>query len=45
MNEPPESMMGGGISPTISARDYKGAIKILEDGNKVDKVGGHKPRS
>lgn len=21
---------GGGISPTISARDFKGAIKILE---------------
>ena len=24
------------ISPTISARDYKGAIKILEHGNKAD---------
>ena len=29
---------GGGISPTISARDYKGAIKILVNENKVDNV-------
>ncbi len=27
---------GGGIAPTISARDYKGAIKILVNGNKAD---------
>lgn len=27
---------GGGLAPTISARDYKGAIKILVNGSKAD---------
>lgn len=26
----------GGLAPTISARDYKGAIKILVNGSKAD---------
>lgn len=35
---------GGGISPTIRSRDYKGAIKILVNGSKSNCTDGQHNR-